>query len=466
MRRISLPRRSFAAVLGALLVLLTSCATPPDFWEVWRSTPRASEPRLESARGPLSERESRAILARLRSENPSSNVLDRHLAFEAAIADRPLTVGNDVKLLHDGDASFAAMFAAIDRAKSHINLEYYTFEDVEFQDRHIVDLLVAKQAAGVQVNLIYDGFGSSDTPGEVFDRLRQAGVKLLDFHPLNKAAGATHYSINDRDHRKILVVDGAIGIMGGVNIATYYSSGPSFGDEAKGAPPLHWRDTDIEIEGPAVAELQHLFIEHWQSQGDGPMNEADFFPQLKPADGQAIRIIGSTPEHSVPQFYVTLISAIRSAEERVWLTAAYFVPTRQEVKALESAARRGVDVRLLLPSHSDNGITVAVSRGHYGDLLEAGVKIYELQDAILHSKTAVIDGVWSAVGSSNFDGRSVLFNDEVDAIIIGRETAAQLEAAFEADIKNSSRIDLEVWEDRSLAEKFREEFFKLWSYWM
>ncbi|HEX9461575.1 MAG TPA: phospholipase D-like domain-containing protein [Alphaproteobacteria bacterium] len=449
----------------AALVLFTSCASPPDFWEVANSTPPVTVPRLLGARGPLTEQQSRVILARVRAENPNSNVLERHLAFEEAIADHPLTVGNQVTLLHDGKASFDAIFKAINGAWNHINLEYYTFEDVEHNGQHLVDLLATKQTAGVQVNLIYDSFGSSGTPGEVFDRLRQAGVAVLDFHPLGKAAAAVSYSINDRDHRKILVADGTLGITGGVNLATYYSS-TTIGHDERGTPPEYWRDTDLKIEGPAVAELQRLFIEHWERQEDGPMNEADFFPPPPTPDAQIVRIIGSTPQRSVPLFYVTLISAIRNAEERVWITSAYFVPTRQEVRALRDAARRGVDVRLLLPSRSDNSMTVAVSRGHYADLLEAGVKIFELQSAILHSKTATVDGVWSAVGSSNFDGRSVLFNDEVDAIVLGRETAAQLETAFEADRRNSDQIDPVVWKDRSIAEKVREEMFKLWSYWM
>jgi cardiolipin synthase len=460
-------RRSAASVLllaAPILALLAACASPPDFNQIASATP-GEVPRLHGARGPLTARQSRAVLDRLRQQNPNSDVLLRHLAFEEAISDTPLTVGNKVTLLRDGTASFRAIFAAIKSAKNHINLEYFTFEDAEQDGEHVVDLLIAKQQAGVQVNLIYDAFGSSGTPTEVFVRLRNAGVKILDFHPIAPEAVSQGYSINDRDHRKILLVDGTLGIVGGVNLSKVYSSGP-LRPAAGNTPPQYWRDTDLQIEGPAVADLERLFITHWRQQDGGDLNQAQFFPPQSPRDAQVIHIMGSTPEHSKPLLYVTLLSAIRNAESRVWITSAYFVPTHEEVELLRDAARRGVDVRLLLPSQSDSDLALHCGRSHYADLLEVGVKIYELQGAILHSKTATIDGVWSVVGSSNFDGRSVLFNDEVDAVVLGRETAAQLEAAFQDDIKNSREIDLKEWEERPFDERMTEFWSKIWSYWL
>ena len=451
-------------VLGPILALLVGCASPPDFNQIAAETP-GTPPRLHGARGPLTAGQSRAILDRLRRDSPNSDVLQRHLAFEQAITDTPLTVGNKVTLLRDGPASFRAVFKAIDGARNHINLEYYTFEDVSEDDQDLIDLLTAKQRAGVQVNIIYDAIGSSGTPADVFDRLRKAGVKLLDFHPVSAAALSHGYSINDRDHRKILVVDGTIGIVGGVNLSKVYASNVLNWDH-QGAPPEQWRDTDIEIEGPAVEGLERLFLRHWQQQDGGPLNRANFFPPQHVDDAQIVRIIGSTPDHSQPLFYVTLLSAIRNAESRVWITAAYFVPTHEEMKLLIHAARRGVDVRLLLPSHGDSDLALDSGRSHYAPLLKAGVKIYELQDEILHSKTAVIDGVWSAVGSSNFDGRSVLFNDEVDAVVLGLDTAAQLEAAFLDDLKQSKEITLPAWRDRPFEQKVKEFFSGLWAYWL
>jgi cardiolipin synthase A/B len=175
-----------------------------------------------------------------------------------------------------------------------------------------------------------------------------------------------------------------------------------------------------------------------------------------------VRILGSTPDHPVPQYYVSLLSAIRNAERRVWITAAYFVPTAQEMDDLIAAAKRGVDVRLLLPSRSDNQLPLLAGRSHYEDLLEAGAKIYEYHAAILHSKAVVIDGVWSVLGSSNFDHRSVLFNNEVDAIVLGSETATQMEAMFEDELTRAMPIDGYSWRHRPLAERLRELFARAW----
>lgn len=471
------PRRGPRCAIFILVAALgvAACASPPDFDEVnGRAASGTASPRLSGVRGPLTEKQSRAILDRLRRENPSSDILQRHLAFEEAIATNPLTVGNKTTLLRDGEASFTAIFRAITAAKDHINLEYYIFEDVEQNGKRLVDLLIAKQKSGVQVNLIYDGVGSNGTPAEVFQRLNDAGVRTLEFRPLNPLAANKSYSINDRNHRKILIADGTLAIVGGINLSSVYASsslGSSRGtDDEKTAPQTgpkeRWRDTDLQIEGPAVAELQQLFLQHWQEESDKPLSARNFYPPPKTVGDQIVRIIGSTPAKSVPQFYVTLLSAIRNAENRIWLAAAYFVPTDDEREALQEAARRGVDVRLLLPSRSDSSLALDVGRSYYEDLLESGVRIYELRNAILHSKTAVVDGVWSVVGSSNFDGRSVLFNDEVDAVVLGRDTAAQLEASFDRDFQDSDRIGLRAWNDRPFGQKLREFMSRLTAHWL
>jgi cardiolipin synthase len=177
-----------------------------------------------------------------------------------------------------------------------------------------------------------------------------------------------------------------------------------------------------------------------------------------------VRIIGSSPEQDVSRYYVTSVSAIRSAQQRVWLTTAYFVPTFEEKHALVDAAERGVDVRLMLPAVSDAEAAVAVAHSQYSDLMEAGVRIFELNDVVLHSKTLTIDGVWSAVGSSNFDHRSVLFNDEVDAVVLGRKTAAGLEEIFEDDQKSAKEIKLNEWRKRPFTDRMGDFFQRNWQY--
>jgi cardiolipin synthase len=175
-----------------------------------------------------------------------------------------------------------------------------------------------------------------------------------------------------------------------------------------------------------------------------------------------MRIIGSTPNNAIPRYYVTLLSSIRNAEKRVYLSAAYFVPTHQEMEDLIHAARRGVDVRLLLADQSDSALSITVAHSRYSDLLEAGVKIYETHNIVLHSKTIVIDGVWSVIGSSNFDQRSVLFNDEIDAVVLGSEMAQALEKMFEQDQAGAQQVDRNTWDNRPVGEKMKGVFFRIW----
>jgi cardiolipin synthase A/B len=414
----------------------------------------SSRPQLVGARGPLTAKQSRMVLARLELESPDTDVLARHSALEDALADNPLVVGNRVTLLRDSAATLAATFRIIREAKNHLNLEYYIVEDIEENGVRLSDLLIEKQREGVPVSLIYDGVGSISTPAEFFDRLKQVGIEVLEFHPVDRA-----YSLNDRDHRKILIADGRTALVGGVNLSNVYASAPLGGSKSTGP----WQDTDMQIDGPAVAELQKLFIATWTQQDGAPFSvKSDFFPRVDSDGTDVVRILGSTPEHLVPQYYVSLLSAIRNAERRVWITAAYFVPTAQEMDDLVAASRRGVDVRLLLPSRSDSELPLLAGRSHYEDLLEAGAKIYEYRAAILHSKAVVIDGVWSVLGSSNFDHRSVLFNNEVDAVVLGAATASQLEAMFDDELTRATPIDEQTWRHRPISERLREAFARAW----
>ncbi len=456
--------KTAAFLCGVILVvaLLSGCTTPQSLED---RTEVGVTPKLSGARGPLTAARSRAILDKLRAEAPDADVLKKHLAFEEAVSETPLSTGNKVILLRDGPATFAAIAALIRDAKNHINLEYFIIEDVDLEGTKLSDLLIQKRQQGVRVNLIYDSFGSSSTPDEMFARLRDAGVNMVAFNPVSASLSGSSYSINDRDHRKMLIVDGTRAVTGGINLSEVYSSNPL--RRPKGADaPTAWRDTDIAIEGPAVAEMQRLFIQTWTSQKGAVIDQEGFFPPPVAADGQVVRVIGSAPAQDRPIYYITLLSAIRSAETRIFLTTGYFVPPREALEDLIAAARRGVDVQLLLPSQSDWGLALHAGRSYYARLLEAGVKIYELRDATLHSKTVVIDGVWSAIGSSNFDTRSAMFNDEIDLVILGRETGEAMEALFQEDVANADRIDPKVWRGRSISQRAHEFFSRLWAYWL
>lgn len=414
-------------------------------------------PRIAGARGALSPAQTKAILARLERQENGTDLLERHLAIEQALVGAPLVAGNRTVLLRDGPASFRAMFAAIRAARRFVLLEYYIFENVESGGETLADLLIDKRRQGVEVAIIYDGYGSVDTPSALFDRLAKAGVHLIEFHPLDPLKARNGYSINDRDHRKILIADGATAILGGVNLYTVYQRHPHARLVASGGrSPGTWHDTDIEIIGPAARQVQRVFLDHWTAEGGAVLPAAAAAPPPRAAGREVVRIIGSVHGDTVPRYYATLLSAIRSASRRIWITTAYFVPTEDERHDLAAAARRGVDVRLMLPAKSDSALALAVGHAAYEDLMEAGVKLFEFGDGRLHSKSAVIDGVWSTIGSSNIDHRSILFNDEVDAVILGRDTARQLEAQFVADEAAARRIDLARWRERPLGERIEE----------
>ncbi len=399
----------------------------------------------------------------------SAGLLWRHLAVEQEVAESPLLAGNGVTILRDGPVAFRAIFAAIAGARAQIDIEYFSLDDVTSDGLTLGDLLAAKLRDGVAVNVIYDSYGASGTPAEFFTRLRQAGANLVDFNPINPLEAGGSYAPDHRDHRKILVADGAIAIIGGVNLSADYESNPLARSNPRTGPATQaggvattWRDIDMQIEGPAVAEVQALFLDHWTQQHGSLLTEPSYVQPIAPPGHEVVRIIGSTPDHAISRYYVTLLSAIRTAERSISVTAAYFVPTHQEREDLVTAARRGVKVRLMLSDQSDSPSAIAVAHSHYDDLLEAGVQIYETHGLTLHSKTIVVDGVWSIVGSSNFDQRSVLFNDEVDAVVLGITTAAALEKMFDDDMAGAERIDPVAWARRPLVQKLHEFVSRGW----
>jgi cardiolipin synthase len=448
-----------------LLGIFSGCATLPSV-ATDMPTPKAEPIRLEGARGPLSIEQSKAILARLQARTKETSIFDRHLALEEAIVGSPLVVGNKVVLLEDGPATFQAMFTAIQNAKDHINMETYIIEDDEVGKR-FADALIAKQAQGVPVNFIYDSVGAMGAPKEFFKRLTDSGIKVLEFNPINPLTAKKGWELNQRDHRKLLIVDGREAFLGGINISSVYSSG-SFSPRSKrrpdGSPP--WRDTHVHLQGPVASEFQKLFLATWEKQKGSPLARSNFFPQLSTQGKEVVRAIGSSSDEPYSLIYATLISAINSAETSIYLTNAYFVPDPQLIAALKDAAQRGVDVKIILPSNTDFWLVFHAGRSFYDTLLSADVKIFERRDALLHSKTALIDGVWSTIGSTNLDWRSFLHNDEVNAVILGQEFGAQMQMIFKKDLASSNLITLQQWRKRPISARLKEMAARLWEYWL
>lgn len=460
------------ALLVATIAALSACAHVPVVNERQLREEAAGTQtiRVYGVRGPLSTRQTRKVLARVAAQAPDADALARHLAVEQLIAGSPLYAGNSVRVLRDGAQTFPAMFAVIASAKHTLDLEYYTMEDVKSGGRELSALLQAKSRAGVHVCVIYDAVGSMSTPATFFQGLRAAGVRLVQYNPINPLKAGGSYAPNDRDHRKILIADDRVAIVGGVNLSTSYESEtPLVSKPPRAKPPQQggpnagpvWHDIDLEIRGPAVSELARLFRQHWHDE-KGPPLAPDPPSSRRPDGRQIVRVIGSSPARVAPRYYATVLTAIRSAQKSIWMTAAYFVPTRQEVRALKHTARRGVDVRIILPSHTDVPEILPVQRSYYGGLLRAGIKIYERSTGIVHSKSMVVDGVWSLVGSSNFDQRSILFNDEVDVVVLGNQTADQLRADMQSDMRNSRQIDWHFVHRQGAMQHLKAWFWRLW----
>ncbi len=470
MPRFPWPRLRWMPAAGVVLLLFTlvGCKSLP---RVVPDQQRRPPPvKLEGTQGPLSAERSRAILERLRAEGQGTDVLSRHLALEEAVVGSPLTAGNQAVLLEDGAATYEAMLAAIAAAKDHIHLETYILDDDEVGQR-FADALIAKRQQGVQVLLIHDSVGTLNTPVEFFQRLTDSGIQVLEFNPINPAqTRQKEWVLNERDHRKLLIVDGRVAFLGGINISGVYSSGSLA--SAVGSGPADsgdntpWRDTHVQLRGPVVAEFQKLFLQTWAAQNGAPLAERAYYPTPERVGRDVVRAIGSSPQDAYSSIYATLLSAIQSAESTVYLTNAYFAPDPQLLAALSDAARRGVDVRLILPGKTDSWLVFHAGRHYYTQLLRAGVKIYERQGVILHTKTGSIDGVWSTIGSTNLDWRSFLHNYEINAVVLGGEFASQLQRLFDADLAASRQVTLEAWRRRGVGPRVKEFFARAWEYWL
>ena len=421
-------------------------------------------PQILSAKGLLSPKKSKALMERLKQSVAPTDMLQRFSAVIESVSGSPLTNGNKVTLLIDGPATYAAMFKAMENARDHINLETFIIEDDE-TGRRFSDLLLKKQAEGVQVNLIYDSRGSFSTPAPFFQRLRDAGIQVVAFNPINPLKARKSWSLAHPDHRKILIVDGKVVFTGGINISAVYSSGVSGRKQEKKAP-IPWRDTDVQIEGPVVAEFQKLFLDTWELQKSAKLSGRNYFPDLKAAGNALVRAVGSSPGQSNRLTFVLYVSAITFSEHSLHLTNAYFVPDNETVKALGDAARRGVDVKIVLPGTTDTSLTLNAGRYYYSELLKSGVKLYKRRKVLLHAKTAVVDGVWSTVGSTNMDFWSFSSNDEVNAVILNKEFAAEMEKMFARDLAESDEIRLEEWKKRPVFNRIKEWFAHRFERWL
>lgn len=449
-------------------VLLAACVAPSGYHARLRSHPPPGVNTTQPVPAPAAVAEE--------TSGPGSYLDDigppdaaKKQAAEALIASIPIRGGNRVTLLRDGTETYAAMLRAVTAARHQINLETYIFEADEI-GRRFARLLEQKVREGVTVNVIYDSVGCINTPAAFFDELKRGGVQLYEFNPLNPLKAGPIWRANQRDHRKILVVDGGVAFVGGVNISAVYSGSARHLRLTPMSPEKHkrypWRDTHAEIAGPAVADIQKLFVTNWEKLEGPPLARDITFPPLTPQGNERVRVLGGTPDDGENPIFVSFIHAVNEARHSIYITNAYFVPDPETIAALERAAQRGIDVELVLPSVSDSRLVLYAGHSYYQQLLAAGVKIFERKNAVLHAKTAVIDGVWSTVGSSNLDWRSRVHNEEVNIVVFGEAFGQQMERMFQSDIAAARRIDSASWARRSLWERLQEWGARIWAYWL
>jgi cardiolipin synthase len=356
-----------------------------------------------------------------------------------------LLPGNRVQALVNGDEIFADMLQAIRGAQKSITFEMYIYWRGTIGDEFTA-ALAERARAGVKVHVLIDALGSQKIDEAVIERMKEAGARVELYNPVR---WHTLARMNNRTHRKIMVVDGRIGYTGGVGI----------GDEWRGDArnPAEWRDTHFRLEGPAVAQMQAAFMENWIEVTGEVLHGAEYFPELAPAGASGAQFFVSSPGGGGESAQFLYLMSIAAAGRSIQLSAAYFVPDNNEVRQLVAARARGVRVQLIVPGGvTDSALVRRASRSTWGELLRAGVEIYEYQPTFFHVKVMTVDGLWVSVGSTNFDTRSFSTNDEANLNIYDRAFAQAQEKIFAADLARSRRVTLEEWEGRPLLERLWE----------
>jgi cardiolipin synthase A/B len=357
----------------------------------------------------------------------------------------PLVDGNRITSLLNGDQIFPAMLAAIRSAKATITFETYIYWSGKI-GREFADALAERATAGVRVHVLLDWLGSNRLDAAALEELKSAGVEVERYRPLR------WYSLsrmNSRTHRKILVIDGQVGFIGGVGIADQWTGNAQ--------SPDHWRDSHFRLEGPAVSHLQAAFADNWMKTHANVLNSAEYFPELESVGPSRAQVFKSSPREGGDSVRLMFLLSISAARQRILIANSYFVPDARTIEALVAAVRRGVQVEIIVPGrHIDTKITRRASRSQWGPLLAAGISIYEYQPTMYHCKVMVVDDRWVSVGSTNFDNRSFRLNDEANLNVIDGGFANEQARVFGADKQQSKRMTYDAWQRRPWREKVVE----------
>ena len=362
----------------------------------------------------------------------------------------PFQSGTRVRALLNGQAIFPPMLAAIRSAKVSINFETYIYWSGDI-GREFADALAGRARHGVKVHVLLDWVGSAKMDKSLVATLTAAGVQVRQFHP-------PHWShlgrLNNRTHRKLLVVDGRLGFTGGVGIAPQWTG--------RAQDPAHWRDTHFEVEGPVVAQMQSVFIDNWIKVTGDVLHGPDYFPILEPAGPAMAQMFSSSPSGGSDSMQLMYLLAVTAASRSIDLSASYFVPDDLTIQALVEALRRGVKLRIVVPGkHIDSETVRQASRATWGALLSAGAIIAEYEPTMFHCKVMIVDGLLTSVGSTNFDNRSFRLNDEATLNVIDQGFAAPQTTVFESDLARSHRVSYAEWSERPLRERLGEKLASL-----
>jgi cardiolipin synthase len=369
-----------------------------------------------------------------------------------AHTDAPIVSGNRIEVLLNGDETFPVMLREIRRAKSTITFAQYLYEDGSIA-RELAQAFAERCRAGVKADILLDRHGSGKAPSDIIATMKDAGCHVEYFRRVEAEGIIFPWKLlryNYRSHRRVLVIDGRIGFTGGYGISEAWTG--------NGRMLEHWRDTNARIEGPVVRFLQAAFAESWLETTGIAIGGDGYFPRLEPSGNLPAQIVKSSPTGGSFQNYMLFLLSINSAKKSILITNPYFIPDNVMTEALVKAATRGVRVVVLLPGEIDSQLTYTSSRSHYGPLLLGGVQIFEYKASLMHAKTIVVDGVWSTIGSTNFDNRSFALNQEINLTVYDSGIAHRLEEIFQEDLKYSQQITYEQWRSRSIFERFIEFF--------
>lgn len=363
----------------------------------------------------------------------------------------PLTLHNDLKVLKNGEQKFEYLIQDLQNAKHHIHLEYYILKD-DIIGSKIIKLICDKAKEGVEVRLSYDDVGSSISKASK-EKMKHSGVQFYPFMPVffSSLTGKMNY----RNHRKIVIIDGYIGYVGGINISDNYMNYDT---------THYWRDTHLKVIGEAVQSLQIHFLTNWDFVSkDKLIISEKYFPKIIIEKELPIQIAASGPDTDWANIMEAIFTAINNAESYIYITTPYFIPNEQIYTALQVAAKSGISVKLLIPKKSDSKIAKYATDSYLEDLLRANVKVYRYTKGFIHAKTIVIDDIFSTVGTSNMDNRSFNINFEINALIYNKSKAIELKQMFEDDLCDSELVDFTEWENRSTIKKLKESISRLWA---